>query len=207
MKNRQEKRFHSKKDWIGCKKKKANQNKNSALDLQLNKNKRKSMVSSPAIGFISQEKSEDINQKTSDINDYSLAKKIVAFKKVEPDGNDISEVNVSSSDIDSTVGIQNHQDAEVPVKPIKKRQYKVSTKDKILNNPLYLVPFKNGWKRELVCRASSSKRKGDIYYYTPEGVKLRSRNEVKKHSKHNLFLKIICSIITKLMIYLYGYFF
>ncbi|KAG7197587.1 hypothetical protein KM043_006053 [Ampulex compressa] len=42
-------------------------------------------------------------------------------------------------------------------------------------------PFKYGWKRELVFRAStdsSLKRMADIYYYTPKGKKVRSFREV-----------------------------
>ncbi|XP_025990506.1 uncharacterized protein LOC105195806 isoform X2 [Solenopsis invicta] len=48
-------------------------------------------------------------------------------------------------------------------------------------NPLYREPFKYGWKRELVFRAShdsSLKKMADIYYYTPKGKKVRSFREV-----------------------------
>ncbi|XP_018346112.1 PREDICTED: uncharacterized protein LOC108750824 [Trachymyrmex septentrionalis] len=50
-----------------------------------------------------------------------------------------------------------------------------------MSNPLYKEPFKYGWKRELVYRASndsSSKKMADIYYYTPAGKKVRSFREV-----------------------------
>lgn len=50
-----------------------------------------------------------------------------------------------------------------------------------MSNPLYKLPFKYGWKRELVFRASndsSFKRMADIYYYTPKGKKVRSFREV-----------------------------
>ncbi|XP_070166906.1 titin homolog [Polyergus mexicanus] len=50
-----------------------------------------------------------------------------------------------------------------------------------MSNPLYKEPFKYGWKRELVFRASndsSFKRMADIYYYTPKGKKVRSFREV-----------------------------
>ncbi|XP_058798404.1 uncharacterized protein LOC131668335 isoform X1 [Phymastichus coffea] len=51
-----------------------------------------------------------------------------------------------------------------------------------ISNPAYRVPFDYGWKRELVYRAGSSenqtKRMADIYYYTPEGKKVRSYREV-----------------------------
>ncbi|XP_020299723.1 uncharacterized protein LOC109863693 isoform X2 [Pseudomyrmex gracilis] len=50
-----------------------------------------------------------------------------------------------------------------------------------MSNPLYKEPFKHGWKRELVFRATndnSLKRMADIYYYTPTGKKVRSFREV-----------------------------
>ena len=42
------------------------------------------------------------------------------------------------------------------------------------------LPFEYGWKRELVFRATTgvSKEKGDVYYITPTGRKLRTRNEI-----------------------------
>ncbi|KAF5299600.1 hypothetical protein FQA39_LY11515 [Lamprigera yunnana] len=57
-----------------------------------------------------------------------------------------------------------------------------------LNNPNYLKPFQFGWKRELVYRTtndvSSNKRNGDIYYYTPNGRKVRSMREVSENLKN-----------------------
>ncbi|KAF5308847.1 hypothetical protein FQR65_LT00547 [Abscondita terminalis] len=57
-----------------------------------------------------------------------------------------------------------------------------------LTNPNYLKPFQFGWKRELVYRAtndaSSNKRNGDIYYYTPSGKKVRSMREVSENLKN-----------------------
>lgn len=58
-----------------------------------------------------------------------------------------------------------------------------------MSNPLYKEPFKYGWKRELVFRASSDstlKRMADIYYYTPKGKKVRSFREVAESRKHIL---------------------
>lgn len=55
-------------------------------------------------------------------------------------------------------------------------------KGKILppSDPIYRVPFEYGWKRELVLRAipEVSKEKGEVYYITPNGKKLRTRNEI-----------------------------
>lgn len=49
-----------------------------------------------------------------------------------------------------------------------------------LQDPKYLKPFKYGWKRELVWRATThgGKKLGDIYYYNPVGKKLRSFREI-----------------------------
>lgn len=48
------------------------------------------------------------------------------------------------------------------------------------NDEAFKVPFKFGWKRELVYRAhlGSSKDKGEVYYITPAGKKLRTRNDI-----------------------------
>ncbi|XP_065081620.1 uncharacterized protein LOC135704122 isoform X2 [Ochlerotatus camptorhynchus] len=45
----------------------------------------------------------------------------------------------------------------------------------------FKLPFKFGWKRELVYRANmdgNSKDKGEVYYITPTGKKLRTRNDI-----------------------------
>lgn len=50
-----------------------------------------------------------------------------------------------------------------------------------MSSPLLRVPLERGWKRELVYRAAldqHSRRNADIYYYTPQGKKLRSTREV-----------------------------
>ncbi|XP_048000744.1 uncharacterized protein LOC125237657 isoform X2 [Leguminivora glycinivorella] len=53
-----------------------------------------------------------------------------------------------------------------------------------MSSPLLRVPLEKGWKRELVYRAAldqHSRRNADIYYYTPQGKKLRSTREVGEH--------------------------
>ncbi|XP_076638788.1 uncharacterized protein LOC143350607 isoform X1 [Colletes latitarsis] len=57
-----------------------------------------------------------------------------------------------------------------------------------MSNPAFKEPFRYGWKRELVFRASTDstlKRMADIYYYTPKGKKVRSFREVAEflHTK------------------------
>lgn len=58
-----------------------------------------------------------------------------------------------------------------------------------INNPAYKEPFNHGWKRELVYRAGASenqvRRMADIYYYTPEGKKVRSYREVVEFRTYN----------------------
>ncbi|XP_038107074.1 uncharacterized protein LOC6041154 isoform X2 [Culex quinquefasciatus] len=49
------------------------------------------------------------------------------------------------------------------------------------NDEAFKVPFTFGWKRELVYRAhmdGNSKDKGEVYYITPAGKKLRTRNDI-----------------------------
>ncbi|XP_052756264.1 uncharacterized protein LOC113511211 [Galleria mellonella] len=51
-------------------------------------------------------------------------------------------------------------------------------------SPLLRVPLERGWRRELVYRAAldaHSRRNADIYYYTPQGKKLRSTREVAEN--------------------------
>lgn len=58
-----------------------------------------------------------------------------------------------------------------------------------MSNPAFKEPFKYGWKRELVFRASTDtnlKRMADIYYYTPKGKKVRSFREVAEFRKLSL---------------------
>ncbi|KAK9891631.1 hypothetical protein WA026_015595 [Henosepilachna vigintioctopunctata] len=74
--------------------------------------------------------------------------------------------------------------------PLPKRT-KTSSFD--LANPNFLKPFKFGWKRELVWRSVGDiggKRNGDIYYYSPEGKKLRSMREVGESLIRNKDLNI-----------------
>ncbi|TDG38153.1 hypothetical protein AWZ03_015425, partial [Drosophila navojoa] len=44
----------------------------------------------------------------------------------------------------------------------------------------YLLPFKYGWKRELVLRSSASvsRQRGDVIFISPGGKKLRSREDI-----------------------------
>uniref|UniRef100_A0A182W3U6 MBD domain-containing protein n=1 Tax=Anopheles minimus TaxID=112268 RepID=A0A182W3U6_9DIPT len=58
----------------------------------------------------------------------------------------------------------------------RKVNVQINTQDDI-----FKVPFKYGWKRELVYRANmegNSKDKGEVYYITPNGKKLRTRNDI-----------------------------
>ncbi|CAO1435874.1 unnamed protein product [Diamesa serratosioi] len=57
-----------------------------------------------------------------------------------------------------------------------------------ITDTAYKLPFKYGWKRELVLRAEPimSKEKGEVYYITPNGKKLRTRHEIKNHLHDDL---------------------
>lgn len=54
----------------------------------------------------------------------------------------------------------------------------------ITTDPKYRNPFKFGWKRELVFRANVDNKqklenKGEVYYHSPSGKKLRSKGEIQ----------------------------
>lgn len=70
-----------------------------------------------------------------------------------------------------------------------------------MSNPAFKEPFKYGWKRELVFRASSDsslKRMADIYYYTPKGKKVRSFREVAEFRKYILLHMYGVSALTRI---------
>lgn len=53
----------------------------------------------------------------------------------------------------------------------------------IKTDPRYRNPFKVGWRRELVFRANmsaiqKSDNKGEVYYHSPKGKKLRTKNDI-----------------------------
>lgn len=55
----------------------------------------------------------------------------------------------------------------------------------------FKVPFKFGWKRELVYRSQmpdtrTKSDKAEVYYITPEGKKLRTKNEIQLHLSDGL---------------------
>ncbi|CAM1325457.1 Uncharacterised protein PB.831, partial [Pycnogonum litorale] len=55
---------------------------------------------------------------------------------------------------------------------------------------LSIIPFKSGWKREVVYRAMSvdspsGRRMADVYYYSPGGKKLRSMPEISNYLSKN----------------------
>lgn len=54
----------------------------------------------------------------------------------------------------------------------------------ITTDPRYRNPFKFGWKRELVFRANVDNKqklenKGEVYYHSPNGKKLRSKGDIQ----------------------------
>lgn len=70
------------------------------------------------------------------------------------------------------------------------KEKKVHTRPVPLTDPIFLEPFKYGWKREMVLRATPgvSKEKGEIYYITPSGKRLRTRNEIDLNLHEGLTL-------------------
>jgi hypothetical protein len=64
--------------------------------------------------------------------------------------------------------------------PRRQQQQGIIYRTTDIMDPAFKVPFKFGWKRELVLRAepTMSKEKGEVYYITPTGKKLRTRHEI-----------------------------
>lgn len=65
----------------------------------------------------------------------------------------------------------------------------------ITTDPRFRNPFKYGWKRELVFRATpdatrKTDNKGEVYYHTPAGKKLRTRSEIVTHLRKDQELDI-----------------
>ncbi|XP_076752991.1 uncharacterized protein LOC143424661 isoform X2 [Xylocopa sonorina] len=103
-----------------------------------------------------------------------------------------SEIEVQKTDEASFKSTNSSSAASSPGASIKSRSSRMlrgvspasTGKQKVaidMSNPAFKEPFKYGWKRELVFRAStdsSLKRMADIYYYTPKGKKVRSFREV-----------------------------
>ncbi|OAD62339.1 F-box/LRR-repeat protein 7 [Eufriesea mexicana] len=103
-----------------------------------------------------------------------------------------SELEVQKTDETSLKSTNSSSAASSPAASIKSKGVRIlrgvspgsTGKQKIavdMSNPAFKEPFKYGWKRELVFRASTDstlKRMADIYYYTPKGKKVRSFREV-----------------------------
>ncbi|XP_076474475.1 uncharacterized protein LOC117158613 isoform X6 [Bombus vancouverensis nearcticus] len=103
-----------------------------------------------------------------------------------------SETEAQKTDDTSLKSTNSSSAASSPAISIKSKGYRLlrgvspgsTGKQKVssdISNPAFKEPFKYGWRRELVFRASndsSLKRMADIYYYTPKGKKVRSFREV-----------------------------
>lgn len=83
------------------------------------------------------------------------------------------------------VEFENRNESNVQLK-----EKKIHTRPVPLTDPIFLEPFKFGWKREMVLRATPgvSKEKGEIYYITPTGKRLRTRNEIALNLHDDLTL-------------------
>lgn len=72
-----------------------------------------------------------------------------------------------------------------------------NSKNKVIvdvNDPRFKRPFELGWRREVVYRAQLSEEKrrssdkGEVYYYTPNGRKLRTKTDIIMHLHDGLVL-------------------
>ncbi|XP_053659444.1 uncharacterized protein LOC128708490 [Anopheles marshallii] len=99
-------------------------------------------------------------------------KKLAKNSKLAEDEADLQN-SIKQEDMDEVSGTALGESNKSLVK--RKVNVPINTQDDI-----YKVPFKYGWKRELVYRANmeGSKDKGEVYYITPNGKKLRTRNDI-----------------------------
>ncbi|XP_070490228.1 uncharacterized protein [Chironomus tepperi] len=100
-------------------------------------------------------------------------------------GFDIAEQNDSQHMIQNIKKICTDESSDAESSILKKHLPNRSTD---ILDPAYKLPFRYGWKRELVLRAepSMSKEKGEVYYITPSGKKLRTRHEIQTHLHDDL---------------------
>nr|CAD7260040.1 unnamed protein product [Timema shepardi] len=104
-----------------------------------------------------------------------------------------SSLNVSDNKLDSTPvaedGVSLTSSAASTPSQSSFRSESRSSKGKIRPtidtlDPIFKKPLEMGWRRELVYRNaidSSNRRNCDVYYYTPQGRKVRSSKEVLDH--------------------------
>uniref|UniRef100_A0AAG5DRG1 MBD domain-containing protein n=1 Tax=Anopheles atroparvus TaxID=41427 RepID=A0AAG5DRG1_ANOAO len=98
-----------------------------------------------------------------------LAQNNIAEEETEPDSHSSSK----QEDIENVNAAGNESNKSLIKRKIN---VQINTQDEA-----YKAPFKYGWKRELVYRANmdgNSKDKGEVYYITPQGKKLRTRNDI-----------------------------
>lgn len=105
--------------------------------------------------------------------------------------------NVTMNDVKSSA--ESVAESETETKPVPQQAATLQTPPKataaavpvdkdssahiIKTDPRYRNPFKFGWRREVVFRANmtanqKSDNKGEVYYHSPSGKKLRTKNEI-----------------------------
>lgn len=95
---------------------------------------------------------------------------------------------------------------EVKTEVVDEPQHQINSKQTLQTTPVapqqkrfpcditdekFKTPFKFGWKRELVYRSQmpdtrTKSDKAEVYYITPEGKKLRTKNEIQLHLSDGL---------------------
>ncbi|XP_058060752.1 uncharacterized protein LOC131211333 isoform X2 [Anopheles bellator] len=128
-------------------------------------------------GFDEDADSENGSPPSNSLSDAfwtAMDKKMQEAENTEEDATDLLDEQNTSKQDDMDTANQSVMDASKLMIGKKKPNVQVNVHDAI-----YKVPFKYGWKRELVYRANkdgSSKDKGEVYYITPTGKKLRTRH-------------------------------
>ncbi|ESO86205.1 hypothetical protein LOTGIDRAFT_167437 [Lottia gigantea] len=199
-------------DNLTAKQKVVDQNQNSAVqsDQEMETDETKTLESSDVKdGDEAKDDSGDETGLIMDVDDNScdktnsgaVAEDEGGGKSSQAESSQIDSSQAESSQIDSSQNTNNnnssvHGDEEDGLESLMSN---ISEYTKDLDMNLLLRPFKEGWKREVVQRnvfekySASGRKKSkpvDIYYFTPEGRKLRSMIQINDYLNKSSSVKL-----------------
>lgn len=127
---------------------------------------------------------EKINSDKNNMNNLSLTKNNTTDNTTKDSGNGVNDNETlqqnQSEDIEMK-GVDKKKNTNEKVSTLKsEKQQQTTTPVVAERNAIFRKPLQMGWKRELVHRANpqSHRDKGEAYYITPSGKKLRTKGEI-----------------------------
>lgn len=101
-----------------------------------------------------------------------------------------ADIIIDKSILKASVGAKQTQPSEK--KPIRRRSLAVVKLP--ATDEFYKLPFQYGWKRELVLRSNfgTSRQRGDVIFISPDGKKMRSREDISPLLKGDLTIDHFC---------------